>query len=165
VAGRWPIPGRVLAGILTAATLSLCPALAKEPPPGGEKAAISLSMTADLDFGSLADHDGWVDLGPHDVILADPQNIFFGGTPYSAVVTVTGDPDAAVSVSITGGSQSGLSLDGFHTDRGDPPLGGISLGATGQIELRVGGRLTVDSAQAYPGSDRTAPYTITVNYE
>ncbi len=162
---RWTIIGPLLAGFLTTGAACLCPALAKDAPRGHEKDAIGVSVTADLDFGSLADYDGYVELGAADNVLADPQNIFFGGTPYSAIISITGDPDAAISVTINGGTQSGLTLSTFHTDRGTPPLVAVSLGAAGAIELRVGGRLTVDSAAASPGNDHSVPYTITVNYE
>mgnify|MGYP002064858958 CR=1 FL=1 len=117
---RWPTFGLLLVGILTTVMVP-----AKEEPRGFEKDAITLGVTAEMDFGSLADHDGYVEIGPSDNILADPQNIFFGGVPYSAVITVGGDP----------------------------PLAGVSLGTTGQIELYVGGRLTVDSTSASPGDD------------
>ena len=128
---------------------------------------IGLTVVQDtpMTFGTLADTDGYVEIGPDDDVLANPHHIQVDDTVFSAVFDITGDPDRAFSMSIAGDNNQGLTLNTFRTDQGEPPLGGLVLDGTGQFRVRIGARITVDASQASPGADRSVPYTITVLYE
>ena len=134
-------------------------------PPLARRAPLGMTVNTSLDFGSLADNDGWVEISAFNGVLGDPYHLQIDATIYSGIVDITGDPNAAVSISISGGSASGLSLSNFHTDLGDPPLAGVTLDASGDLRLRIGARITIDSATASPGTGYTVPYTISVAYE
>lgn len=161
---------RSLAAFLAASWVVLCLPRTASPdgsqePELARRAALALSVNTPLDFGSLADNDGWLEISAFNGVLGDPYHLQIDATIYSGIIDITGDPDAAVAISISGGSASGLSLSNFHTDLGDPPLAGVTLDGTGTLRLRIGARLTIDSANASPGPDLDVPYTITVTYE
>ena len=135
------------------------------PPSLARRVELSLSVNTPLDFGSLADNDGWVEISAFNGVLGDPQHLQIDATIFSGIIDIAGDPDAAITISISGGSAGGLSLSNFHTHLGDPPLSSVTLDETGDLRLRVGARITIDSATATPGADLTVPYTVTVAYE
>lgn len=130
----------------------------------GEKAEVALLMDQQMDFGVVADKNGSVTLGLADAITADPQFIHYGGAPYSAIVTVTGDPDTAVDVSISSVGANGLSLGNFVSSEGPIPLIAVNLDGTGELVLTIGATLTVDAAQASTGPGQSVSYTITTTY-
>ncbi len=133
--------------------------------PLARRAGITLIVNTPMRFGTLADKDGYVEIGPNDDLIANPDHLIVEPTFYSGVIDIDGDPDTAVTISIAGGSDNGLTISNFHTDRGDPPLTGVSLGPTGTIQLYLGARLAVSSLSASPGTGLSVPFTITVQYE
>ena len=130
----------------------------------GEKAAVSIVSDQQMDFGQVADRSGSVVLGLADAITSDPQFIHYGGTPYSAICTISGDPSTAVDVSISAVPSNGLSLSSFTSSEGAIPLVGVTLDGAGELVLTIGATLTVDSAQASIGAGQTVSYTITTTY-
>lgn len=130
----------------------------------GEKAEVTLALDQQMDFGVVADHDGSVVLGLADAITSDPSFIHYGGAPFSAICTITGDPSTAVDVSITATAANGLSLGSFTTSEGPIPLISVNLDAAGELVLTIGATLTVDAAQASTGPNQSVSYTITTTY-
>ncbi len=129
-----------------------------------DKAAVSVVSDQQMDFGQVADRSGSVTLGLGDAITADPQFIHYGGTPYSAICTITGDPNTAVDVSISATAANGLSLSSFTSSEGAIPLIAVNLDGTGELVLTIGATLTVDDAQATTGAGQSVSYTITTTY-
>ena len=127
-------------------------------------AAVAISSDQQMDFGQLADKDGAVVLGLSDNISSDPDLIHYGGSPYSAICTITGDPSTAVDVSVSTNPANGLSLSDFTSSEGDLPLVGVLLDESGELVLTLGATLTVDRALASVGSGQSVPYTITSSY-
>jgi len=130
----------------------------------GEKAEVAVIMDQQMDFGVVADKNGAVTLGLADAITADPQFIHYGGSPYSAIYTITGDPNTAVDVSVSATAANGLSLANFVSSEGPIPLIAVNLDGTGELILTIGATLTVDAAQASVGPNQTVSYTITTTY-
>jgi hypothetical protein len=130
----------------------------------GEKAAVSIVTDQQMDFGQVADHDGAIVLGLGDAITSDPSLIHYGGDPYSAICTITGDPNTAVDVSISAVSANGFSLSDFKSSEGDIPLVAANLDGAGELVLTIGATLTVDASQANIGPNQTVSYTITTIY-
>ncbi len=130
----------------------------------GDKAAVSVVSDQQMDFGQVADHNGSVILGLADAIISDPSLIHYGGSPYSAICTITGDPSTAVDVSISAVAANGLSLSTFTSTEGNIPLIAVNLDGTGELVLTIGATLTVDSAQANIGAGQNISYTITTTY-
>ncbi len=167
-------------GLIPALLVSVClivsgPAMARKPVPplktdpyagekAGEKAEVSTALDQQMDFGQVADNDGSVVLGLSDAITSDPSFIHYGGSPYSAICTITGDANTAVDVSITTVASNGLSLSAFTSNEGAIPLIGTSLDGTGELVLTIGATLTVDAALATTGSNQTVSYTIITIY-
>jgi len=125
---------------------------------------VGITTVQQMDFGQLADKDGAVVLGLADTIVSDPNLISYGGSPYSAVCTITGDPNVGVDITISSTPASGLSLGSFVTSEGTAPLMGVLLDGSGQLVLNIGATLTVDEATAAPGPGQTVSYTITSIY-
>ncbi len=150
---------RIRASRLAAvAFLALC---AVWPATGAE---LGISETVELDFGAVVDRDGSVILGLGDTIVFDPFSIHVGNAVSTGHYLITGDPFATFSLSITGSTVGGLSIGSFETTEGTPPLLNVALGLSGQLDLGLGGTLTVNSGQAAPGNDQPLLFTITVNY-
>lgn len=129
-----------------------------------EKAEVSVALDQQMDFGQVADNDGSVVLGLSDAIISDPQFIHYGGSPYSAICTITGDPDTAVDVSISSTPTNGLSLSAFITNEGAIPLIGANLDPSGELVLTIGATLTVDAASTSVGPGQSVSFTITTIY-
>ncbi len=129
-----------------------------------EKAEVSVALDQQMDFGQVADNDGSVVLGLNDAITSDPQFIHYGGSPYSAICTITGDPDTAVDVSVSTTASNGLSLSSFISSEGALPLIGVNLDSFGELVLTIGATLTVDESVATVGPGQTVSYTITTIY-
>ena len=139
-------------------------AAGKDPPPGADKAAVSISADQQMDFGQLADKDGAVTLGLSDEITADPDLIHYGGSPYSGIYTITGDPSTAVDVSISSTPANGFTLGTFTSSEGAIPLVGVLLDPSGELVLTVGATLTVDASTANIGAGQSINLTITSTY-
>ena len=139
-------------------------AAGKDPPPGPDKAEVGIVTDQQMDFGQLADKDGSVTLGLADLITADPDLIHYGGSPYSGIYTITGDPNVAVDVSISSTPANGFTLDTFVSSEGGLPLVSVLLDAGGELVLTVGATLTLDAANVSVGSGQTINFTITSTY-
>lgn len=127
-------------------------------------AELAISESTELDFGAVVDRNGAVTVGLNDDVIFDPFGIHVGGVVTTGVYRITGDPFATFSLAVIGTTANGLSVDGFNTSEGAPPLLNVALGIAGSLDLRLGGRVTVNSAQAAPGLDQPLFYTITINY-
>ncbi len=127
-------------------------------------AEVSISTDQQMDFGQLADKDGAVTLGLADSIIADPNYIHFGGSPYSGIYTLTGDPDTLVDININTNASNGFSLGSFVSSEGILPLVGVTLNAGGFLVLTLGATLTLDATTALVGSGQGIPFTITSTY-
>ncbi len=159
----------ILAGLLLVVPSALEPGLQAAPFPDedlivGGKAEVSIIYDQQMDFGQLADNDGAVTLGLSDSIINDPDFIFYGGSPYSGIFTITGDPDTAVDVSISSSSSDGFTLSSFFSSEGALPLVGVMLSPAGELILTVGATLTLDEIQASVGSGQSISFTITSTY-
>ena len=144
-------------------TLLAAPAPVEEPIVRNA-AEVSISTDQQMDFGQLAKKDGSVTLGLGDSITADPDLIHYGGSPYSGIYTLTGDPSTAVDISVSSTSSNGFTLDTFASSEGAIPLIGVLLSPAGELVLTVGATLTIDSATAIIGSGQTISLTITSTY-
>jgi len=133
---------------------------------GGPASGVDLSIieTVALDFGAIIDDDGVVVLGLADAITADPAGIHVGGAVFTGQYTISGDPFAAFSLSIVGSTAAGLTIDTFTTSEGVPPLLSVALNGGGELDLRLGATLTIDSGVAAPGLDQLLSYVITIDY-
>ena len=129
------------------------------------RAGLNTVLDTQVHFGTLADDDGSVEIGTTDNVVSDPDHLFVDPTVFSGVIDVTGDANAAVSITIVGGSATGLSLSHFVTSEGTPPLTSVFLDGDGFLRLRIGARLTVDREFAIPGEGREIEYTVTILYE
>ncbi len=127
-------------------------------------AEVSINYDQQMDFGQLAHNDGAVTLGLGDSIISDPDFINYGGSPYSGIFTITGDPDTAVDVSISSNPSNGFTLSSFVSSEGNIPLVGVLLSPTGELVLTVGATLTVDQILASEGAGQTISFTITSSY-
>ena len=127
-------------------------------------ANLNITETVELDFGAVVDGNGAVTIGLADNVIFDPAGIHVGGPVSSGLFRITGDAFAAFSLLITGSTAGGLTIDSFNTSQGVPPLLSVALPLSGAINLRVGARLTVDSAAATPGIDQPLSFTIIVDY-
>jgi hypothetical protein len=127
-------------------------------------AELAISESTEIDFGSVVDRDGSVSLGLADAIVFDPFSIHVGDPVTTGEFLITGDPFATFSLSVSGSTIGGLGIGTFETSEGTPPLLNVSLNATGQLDLRLGANLTVDSAQVLPAPDQPLLFTITINY-
>ena len=168
------VPVRVLRAVFF--VMFLCP-LSTGPPPSPLAAPapvqelvvrtaleVSISTDQQMDFGQLADKDGSVTLGLADSITADPSYIHYGGSPYSSIYTLTGDPSTAVDISVSTSSSNGFTLDSFVSSEGGLPLVGTLLSPAGELVLTVGATLTIDAAIAIIGSGQSVSFTITSTY-
>jgi Domain of unknown function (DUF4402) len=127
-------------------------------------AEVSISTDQQMDFGQLADKDGSVTLGLTDSISSDPSFIHYGGSPYSGIYTLTGDPSTAVDITIATSPSNGFTLASFVSSAGGLPLIGTLLSPAGELVLTVGATLTVDSSTAVIGSGQAVSFTITSTY-
>lgn len=125
------------------------------------RADLAIIHQTQMDFGTLADHDGWVEMDWQNRLVYNPDHLSMDFTAVSAVFVVTGDPSVNTTVSITGGTTEGITISDFNTDWGDPPISGFRLDGTGEQTIRVGARLTVDSSVATNGPKAIA-YTFSV---
>ncbi|MEZ4389268.1 MAG: DUF4402 domain-containing protein [Candidatus Krumholzibacteriia bacterium] len=135
-----------------------------KPPPAGEKAAITLHQVYAMDFGTLCDNDGYVVLDHNDTIVEDPNLLVYGGTPFSAEISITGDPFTSIRVGCTSAGAPGLSLTDFTSNYGTLPLVGLTFDATGSLTLHLGAKLSL-SVAAQPGENQAVGYTVTATYE
>ena len=168
---RWPLLAFVVSACLVPSDISMAQLEHRSikkttylTDKAGEKAEVSITLDQQMDFGQVADNDGAVVLGLADAITSDPSHIHYGGDPYSAICTITGDPDTAVDISISTSGSNGLSLSSFTSSEGAIPLIGINLGSLGEIVLTIGATLTVDETNANVGAGQTISYTITSTY-
>jgi hypothetical protein len=129
-----------------------------------DKAEVGIALDQQMDFGQVADNDGSIILGLADTITSDPDFIHYGGTPYSAICTITGDPDTGVDVSISSAGSNGLSLGDFTSSEGAIPLINVNLDPSGELVLTIGATLTVDETNASVGPGQSISYTITTTY-
>ncbi len=136
--------------------------IALAAPAGG--AELDIVETVQMDFGAVLDQNGALTLGINDNLVADPSGIQAGGVMLSGRFLITGDPFAAFSLDINGSSLDGLSLDNFNTSSGHPPVLNAVLNGLGQLTVRFGAVLTVQSSRAEPGLDHFLAYTVSVNY-
>lgn len=150
---------------------AVCPVPVSNAAPGPDwepevQPAAEVSITTDqqMDFGQLADKDGSVTLGLADTITSDPNIIHYGGSPYSGIYTLTGDPDTLVDISATSNASNGFSLGSFVSNEGGLPLVGVTLNGGGFLVLTVGATLTLDSGTAAVGSGQSIAFTITSTY-
>ncbi len=127
-------------------------------------AELAITESTKIDFGSVVDRNGTVSLGLADAIVFDPFAIHVGDPVTTGEFLITGDPFATFSLSISGSTVGGLGIGTFETNEGTPPLLNVSLNATGQLDLRLGANLTVDSAQVLPAPNQPLLFTITINY-
>ena len=127
-------------------------------------AEVSITTDQQMDFGQLADRDGSVSLGLADAITADPDLIHFGGSPYSGIYTLTGDPDTMVDISVTSFSGNGFSLGSFVSSEGNLPVVGATLDGTGSLVLTMGATLTLDASVAAVGPGQSVSFVITSTY-
>ncbi len=157
--------------LLVLLTSLVCPAFILSAAPGSDQepeiqpaAAVSISTDQQMDFGQLADKDGSVTLGLADTITSDPNIIHFGGSPYSGIYTLTGDPNTLVDISVSTNSSNGFSLASFVSSEGNLPLVGVTLNGGGFLVLTVGATLTLDSTTAIIGNGQSIAFTITSTY-
>mgnify|MGYP001057353911 CR=1 FL=1 len=134
---------------------------ADSEPELARRAPLAVLHQTQMDFGTLADHDGWVEMDWQNRLVYNPDHLSMDFTAVSAVFVVTGDPSTNTTVSITGGTTEGLTISDFTTDWGDPPIAGFRLDGTGEQTIRIGARLTVDSSVATNGP-KAISYTFSV---
>ena len=127
-------------------------------------AEVTITTDQQMDFGQLADKDGSVTLGLGDSITADPDRIHYGGSPYSGIFTITGDPSTTVDISISSTPANGFSLGSFVTSEGSGSPINATLDPTGALVLIVGGTLTLNAAQVSIGAGQSISVTITSTY-
>lgn len=127
-------------------------------------ADLDVVETVQMDFGAVLDQNGSLTLGINDNLVADPAGIHAGGVLLSGRFLITGDPFAAFSLDLIGSELDGLGIADFNTSSGQPPILNAVLNGLGQLTIRFGAVLTVQSARAEPGLDRLLAYTISVNY-
>lgn len=127
-------------------------------------AEVSIITDQQMDFGQLADRSGSVTLGLADSIISDPDHIHHGGSPYSGIYTISGDPSTAVDISVSSSSSDGFTLSSFDSNEGNLPLVGLVLSAGGELVLTVGATLTLDDVTAIIGSGQSISFTITSTY-
>lgn len=127
-------------------------------------ADLGIVETVQMDFGAVLDRNGSLTLGLSDNLVADPAGIHAGGVLMSGRFLITGDPFAAFSLDIVGSDSDGLILNSFNTTSGQPPVLNAVLNGLGQLTVRFGAVLTVQSSRADPGLDHLLSYTISVNY-
>ncbi len=140
------------------------PAPLPKDPIDTAKAEVSILSDQLMDFGQLADKDGSVVLGLTDEITSDPDFIHYGGSEYSGICTISGDPSTAVDISISTTPANGLTLSTFTSSEGGLPLISVLLDPSGELVLTIGATLTVDAATASIGPGQTVSYTITSTY-
>ena len=124
--------------------------------------AVTVAETTELDFGTVVDRNGTITLGLPSTITGDANDIHVGGTTKAGVYTLSGGANLTVSVSFSGSTANGLTIDQFETDQAD--LSSVSLGPEGAVALAVGADLTVAQASAAPGADQALSFVITVAY-
>ena len=103
-------------------------------------------------------------LGLTDKIVSDPDLIHYGGSPYSGIHTITGDPNTAVDISISSAPSGGMSLSNFTSSEGNLPVIGALLDENGELTLTIGATLTLDAESASIGPGQSISYTITSIY-
>ena len=135
-----------------------------KPPPRGEKAAIDLYQVFAMFFGTLVDNDGYVVLDHNDTIVADPDNLVYGGSPFSGEILITGDPFTSVRIGVTSSGAPGLTLTDFTSNLGPPPVTGATFDAAGELRIRLGAKLSLSTA-AEPGENTPIGYTVSATYE
>jgi len=127
-------------------------------------AELTIAEISELDFGSVVDRSGNVSVGLNNDVIFDPFNIHVGNPVTTGIFHITGDPFSTFSISVIGSTISGLSIGSFNTSEGSPPVLNASLNALGQLDLRLGADVTVNSAQATPGLNQPLLFTIIMNY-
>lgn len=143
--------------------LRAAPAPWEDPVPRRD-AEVSISTDQQMDFGQVADKDGSVTLGLADSIIADLDHMHFGGSPYSGIYTITGDPSTTVDISFTSNPANGFTLGSFVTSEGSGNPINATLNPAGQLVLTVGATLTLNAAQVSIGGGQTISFTITSTY-
>lgn len=135
-----------------------------EDPQPRRDAEVTISTDQQMDFGQLADKDGSVTLGLADTIVADPDHMAYGGSPYSGIYTITGDPNTAVEIQFIANPSNGFTLSSFVTSEGSGNPISATLNGAGQLVLTVGATLTLNAAQVSVGSGQSISFTITSTY-
>lgn len=148
-------------GLRTA--LQAAPAPWEDPVPR-RAAEVTISTDQQMDFGQLADKDGSVTLGLADAITADPDHLHFGGSPYSGIYTITGDPNTTVDIQFFANPANGFSLGSFVTSEGTGSPISATLNGAGQLVLTVGATLTLNATQVSIGGGQSISFTITSTY-
>ena len=125
-------------------------------------AALAVTESVEIDFGTVTDNDGVITLTLVNTIVGDASGIHVGSsTPVTGSYIVSGQAGAAVGIDINGSTTAGLEIKNFTTDAGVLPLAGQIL----PITLAVGADLEVFSGTAAPGNDQPLNFTVSVNYE
>ena len=131
-------------------------------------AALQINKVQDLAFGSYAatqSQGGTVTINPATggKTVTGPL-VDFGAAHQRAQFHVTGDPDAAFSITLPsqitinrGGDT--MTVNAFTSS----PSGSGVLDGTGSVELYVGATLTLSANQA--AGNYSDPFTVTVNYQ
>jgi hypothetical protein len=127
---------------------------------GAGKAELSVYQDFPMEFGALCRKSGSVVLGVDNTIIEDLDVLVYGGTTYSAVIRLEGDPLQNVTIEITAPPAVGFQLGDFTTDRGPVPLFSQTLDGAGQLTLQLGARLTLDAAAIAAGTSQQISYTI-----
>jgi len=161
---RWLCLAILCAAALLPVPMGLGAEKPTEEPQIFRAAEVSITTDQQMDFGQLADKDGSVTLGLADSITADPNLIHFGGSPYSGVYTLTGDPDTMVDITVSSIPSNGFSIGSFVSSEGNLPLVGATLDGTGTLVLTIGATLTLDSSTAVVGNGQNISFTITATY-
>lgn len=130
-----------------------------------DKTELSVYQENAMHFGSLRKASGSVLLGSEDAIIADPDQLVFGGVTYSALIRLEGDPFRAVTIECSAPPGGGFQLSDFDTNLGPPPLSGQLLDGSGSASFQLGARLTLTVEQIAAGNDQEIAYTITAYYE
>jgi len=127
--------------------------------------ALSVYLVYAMHFGTLCDNDGYVVLGTADAITEDPAHLVYGGSPQSAEISIDGEANWTVGVSVTAGSPPGFTLGDFESDHGALPLSGLTLDETGLRTIRLGARLQVSASSVAEGSGQQIGYTVSIVYD
>ncbi|MEN9682820.1 MAG: hypothetical protein RLZZ427_571 [Pseudomonadota bacterium] len=130
--------------------------------------SLTLAATGSLEFGQLAANSGGTVIVNANSTVSQTGGLVSNGTRTPAAFSVTGSPNALVTVSLptsaatltrAGGAET-MTLDGFNTN----PNGAFQLdGATGAGAFTVGGTLHVASGQV-PGT-YSGTFSVSVEYQ
>jgi len=137
-------------------------ALAAEPAGAACSRAITITETAQMNFGTIgvAAAGGRVTLSPSGTV-SGPPGAFLAGAPAAGSFHVRGSHNCAVAISLTPGALTGpgspMTITNFTTDAGPNPIL-----THGKFTFSVGADLVVNAGQAAGNYNGT--YTVTVIY-